>query len=147
LVARSLNQLRMSIPEPEEDAPKAIGAAMTGDSYLLPTLIVSLVLHDCGFQETNLGPNTPLDVLSDAVVDERPQLVWLSVNESVRSRTQQLEVFKLAEVAASHGTTFVVGGRHATDLTNYGEQELAAETKWIRCRTMAELERVALRFV
>ncbi|XZE51593.1 excisionase family DNA-binding protein [Planctomycetaceae bacterium SH139] len=147
LVARGLHQLRMSIPEPEEDAPKAIGSAMTGDFYLLPTLIASLVLHDCGFQETNLGPNTPLDVLADAVVDERPQLIWLSVNESVRSRTQQLEVLKLAEIAASYGTAFVIGGRHAMELTTNGDQELDAEPGWIRCRTMADLERVALRFV
>jgi hypothetical protein len=86
-------------------------------------------------------------VLADAVVDERPQLIWLSVNESVRSRTQQLEVFKLAKVAASHGTAFVIGGRHAMELATNGDQEMKAEPGWILCRTMAELERVALRFV
>ncbi len=59
-------------------APTAMGGAPQDDSYLLPSLMVSLVLHDCGYDETNLGPNTPIDVLTDSVEDEHPNIVWFS---------------------------------------------------------------------
>lgn len=142
LCCRALNQLRLSIPEPDEDAPKAIGAAMSGDMYLMPTLIASLVLYEAGFNEINLGPNTPLDVLADSVVDESPTLVWLSIAEPFRSKSQLAEVIKLADVVKSHQSTFVIGGRCTSDLD-------AALTgpdgtqRWVRCRSMAEFRRIA----
>lgn len=140
LCSRALNQLRLSVPEPEGDAPHAIGGAMTGDVYLLPTLMASLVLHDLGYQETNLGPNLPLDVLTDCVEDERPQIVWLAVSEPIRSRTQLLEVAKLAELSHALGTRLIIGGRHATSLQqSWGNQP----STWHICDTMQELEVVA----
>jgi len=39
--------------------PGAIGGAMSGDMYLLPTLIASLVMYKLGFNEINLGPTRP----------------------------------------------------------------------------------------
>jgi MerR family transcriptional regulator, light-induced transcriptional regulator len=136
LCCRALNQLRLSLPEPEFDAPKAIGGAMSGDVYLLPTLMASLVLHDLGFNETNLGPNLPLDVLTDCLLDERPVLVWIAISEPLRSRTQLQEVVKLAEAAKSLGTKLIVGGRHASDLQrSWGDQP----AHWEICQNMQEL--------
>lgn len=146
LCCRALNQLRLSIPEPDEGAPKAIGAAMSGDMYLLPTLIASLVMHQTGFNEINLGPNTPLDVLADAVIDETPQLVWLSIAEPFRSHSQAAEVLKLAEVAEQHKTTLVIGGRHASELDAVG-RDAEGKPRWIVCQSMAQLRRVATRFL
>lgn len=138
LCARSLNQLRLSIPEPDEDAPEAIGAAMQGDVYLLPTLMTSLVLHEAGFNETNLGPNTPLDVLADAIEDEQPELTWLCIAEPIRSRTQQYEIEKLALAASHHGSQLVIGGRCAADL------QVSTEVLWTICKTMGDLKRLVL---
>jgi excisionase family DNA binding protein len=143
LCCRALNQLRLSIPEPDEDSPKAIGAAMSGDMYLLPTLIASLVLYEAGFNEINLGPNTPLDVLADSVIDERPLLVWLSIAESFRSKSQLAEVIKLAEVARQHQTTFVIGGRHAGELES-AASDAEGNPRWVRCKSMIDLRRMAM---
>jgi MerR family transcriptional regulator, light-induced transcriptional regulator len=144
LCARAISQLRLSIPEPDEDAPKAIGAAASGDMYLLPTLIASLVLHDAGFNEINLGPNTPLDVLADSVVDEQPDLIWLSIAEPFRSRSQVAELIKLAEIAKQNETRFIVGGRHAGDLEPVAAA-LPEPPSWTVCDSMTQLRRLALK--
>jgi excisionase family DNA binding protein len=143
LCARAISQLRLSIPEPDEDAPTSIGGAASGDMYLLPTLIASLVLHDAGFNEINLGPNTPLDVLADSVVDEQPDLVWLSIAEPFRSRSQIAELLKLAEIAKQHDTQLIVGGRHAGDLESVAAS-LPEPPSWTVCDSMTQLRRLAL---
>lgn len=142
LCCRALNQLRLSIPEPDEDAPKAIGAAMSGDMYLMPTLIASLVLYEAGFNEINLGPNTPLDVLADSVIDEAPRLVWLSIAEPIRSKSQLAEVIKLADVAGAHQSMFVIGGRCTAEL-DAAMIGTDGKPRWARCKSMAEFRRVA----
>lgn len=142
LCCRALNQLRLSVPEPDGDAPHAIGGAMSGDMYLTPTLMASLVLHDLGYNETNLGPNLPLDVLTDCVIDEQPVLVWLSVSEPIRSKTQLAEIGKLGEATRAIGSQFVVGGRHGGDLGQaWSEQPMP----WTPCTRMADLVAIATR--
>ncbi len=142
LCGRALNQLRLSVGTPDEDAPVAIGGAMSGDIYFLPTLMASLVLHEAEFNETNLGPNTPLDVLADAVVDEKPNLLWLSMSEPFRSNSHRAEVLKLAEVAQQNKTVFIVGGRHASELASLTvDQENNAPL--IICNSMVELSKDA----
>ena len=142
LCCRALNQLRLSIPDPDEDAPRALGAAMSGDMYLMPTLIASLVLHEVGFNEINLGPNTPLDVLSDAIIDENPTLVWLSISEAIRSRSQAAEITKLSDVAMSHQATLVIGGRHAAELDSISS-DANGNARWVRCDSMSRFRHIA----
>jgi excisionase family DNA binding protein len=132
LCVRALNELRMSMPEPDAEAPEAMGAAMQGDMYLLPTLMSSLVLHELGFHETNLGPNTPLDVLIDAIEDEQPRVVWLCIAEPLRSRALLRELHKLACAAQQQGSRLFLGGRHAADIP------APRDTGWTYCRTMGE---------
>jgi methanogenic corrinoid protein MtbC1 len=135
LCVRALCQIRMAIPEPDEGAPSAMGAAPQDDPYLLPSLMVSLVLHDCGYDETNLGPNTPIDVLTDSVEDEHPKIVWLALTNPVRSRHQNREIDRLSEVVHSYGGTFLIGGKSANSY----------DGKFVeRCGTMTELNRRAL---
>ncbi|KAA1258689.1 Helix-turn-helix domain protein [Rubripirellula obstinata] len=141
LCARALHQLRMSMPEPDEDAPEAIGAAILGDLYLLPTLITSLVLHELGFEEINLGPNTPIDVLTDAVIEEKPDLAWLCIGEPLRSRSQALEFEKLVEATADTGTRLVIGGRHSNDA------DVLRHDSVIHCQTMRQLRTACLDLV
>jgi len=142
LCCRALNQLRLSVPEPDEDAPKAIGAAMSGDIFLMPTLIASLVLYDAGLNEINLGPNTPLDVLTDSVIDESPALVWLSIAEPPRSKSQVNEIVKLAEISQEKKATFVIGGRYASDL-QLAQSGVGGKPRWIECKSMVDLHRIA----
>ncbi len=113
LCIRALCQIRVAIADPEKDAPTAIGAAPQDDPYLLPTIMASLVLHDCGYDETNLGANTPIDVLTDSVEVDRPDLVWLAITNPIRSRQQTREIDELAKIIYDYGGKFLIGGRHA----------------------------------
>lgn len=134
LCVRALCQIRMAIPDPDEGAPTAMGAAPQDDPYLLPSLMVSLVLHDCGFDETNLGPNTPIDVLTDSVEDEKPAIVWLALSNPVRSRHQNREIDRLSATVQSYGGTFLIGGKNADSYEGENVE---------RCGTMGELNRRA----
>lgn len=116
LCIRALHQLRSAMPDPDEAAPEAIGAAPAGDSFSLPAVMVAIALHECGLNETCLGPNTPIDVVTDAVEDERPALAWLSISVPLASRTAERQLLQLAEVAQASGTELIIGGRHAKDV-------------------------------
>lgn len=142
LCGRALNQLRLSVRTPDEDAPVAIGGAMSGDMYSLPTLMASLVLHEADFNETNLGPNTPLDVLADAVIDEKPNLLWLSMSEPLRSNSHRAELLKLAEVAEQNKTVFIVGGRHASELVSLNADQ-DSKSNLIICNSMVGFSKIA----
>jgi hypothetical protein len=100
--------------------------------------MVSLVLHDSGFDETNLGPNTPIDVLCDSVEDERPNFVWLALTNPIRSRNHQRDIHKLEMLVKSYGGTFVIGGLSAS--TVEGDH-------FTRCNSMAELNRLTSTFI
>ena len=135
LCVRALCQIRMAIPDPDEGAPTAMGAAPQDDPYLLPSLMVSLVLHDCGYEETNLGPNTPIDVLTDSVEDEQPAIVWLALTNPVRSRQQNREIDRLTATVQSYGGTFLIGGKNASSYESENVEH---------CDTMSELNRRAV---
>lgn len=141
LCVRGLHQLRMSIPDPDEHGPEALGGAPSGDRYLLPSLMVALTLHECGFNETSLGPDTPLDILADAIEDERPALTWLSISTPVHSRTQVREIQQLAKIAAEHGSALLIGGRYSKEI------DFEEGTGVIRCETIGDLRRHAIRMI
>jgi MerR family transcriptional regulator, light-induced transcriptional regulator len=130
LCVRALCQIRLSLPETPENAPSAMGAAPQDDPFLLPSLMASLVLHECGLEEINLGPNTPVDVLADSAEDEKPDVVWLAISNPIRSRTHHREIENLAKVVNSYGGLFLIGGRSATTYTG----PLAE-----KCQSMSEI--------
>ncbi len=131
LCVRALCQIRLSLPDIAESAPTAMGAAPQDDPYLLPSLMASLVLHECGFDEVNLGPNTPVDVLADSVEDERPTIVWLAITNPLRSRTHHREIENLANVVSEYGGMFLIGGKNGNTYTGSGAQH---------CGSMNELK-------
>lgn len=106
---QSLSYLRSLIRVPGEDAPVAIGGAVSGDPYILPSLMCALVLADVGFREVNLGPETPIDVLVSAAAHYHPKLVWLSV--SIQGAPPQVRDQIVALPARMPGTRVVLGGR------------------------------------
>ncbi len=100
----------------------AMGAAPQDDPCLLPSLMASLVLHECGFEGVDLGPNTPVGVLADSVEDEKPQVVWLAISNPIRSRTHHREIENLAKIVASYGGMFLIGGRNTATHTGPAAQ-------------------------
>jgi MerR family transcriptional regulator, light-induced transcriptional regulator len=116
ILIQTLNHLRSLLRIPAVGAPHAIGAAPSGDPYILATLSASLVISEAGFRTTNLGPETPIQTLERAAVTLRPNLVWLSVSACPSVERLRAEIHSLADVIAEQGGVVVVGGRAARAL-------------------------------
>ncbi len=110
-----LNQIRTLRPLPSDGAPIAVGGALEGDPYTVPSLMAAAVLEDLGFDVTNLGPNTPVEVLADASRRRRADLVWLSVSASPPDEALRRAAAALADELAEVGARFVIGGREAKE--------------------------------
>ena len=109
-----LVELRGLLPAPPDKAPLALGGSPEGDPYLLPTLMAELTLAEMGWRTINVGPNTPVTSLLEAVTRHRPRLVWLSVT-SMKPRTGFFEGYPgLFETAQGKGASVVIGGQGLT---------------------------------
>lgn len=128
---QGVQQLRPLI---ETDAPGdfALGGAPSGDPYLLPTLLASMVLLSEGWRAMNLGPNTPYTSLMAAVERYSPRLVWLSVSyvRDAIALSDGLRAF--ADAMKTRGIDLVVGGNEL-DLLDLTGISLRRE------KTLAEL--------
>ncbi len=114
LLVRAVNRIRALQPVPAADAPVAVGGAVAGDPYLLPSLMAAAVLAERGFRVTNLGPDTPHSGLTEACRRLDPDLLWLSVSVS----TENLGATLRALAAAITPKLLALGGRglEPTDL-------------------------------
>ena len=108
-----LNQLHELIAVPPH-APIAVGATLEGDHYQLGSKMAELVLRQCGWEATTLGSHLPATSLQAALMQVRPQLLWLSCSH-IASRTTFTEDFRAVWGAAKHiGASLVVGGQALT---------------------------------
>jgi len=107
--AQALMEIRGMTTVPKK-APLAIGGAVEGDPYLLPSLMSAIVLADLGFRTVNLGPDVPGRALHAAVRHRDPKIVWRS--SSIEISTPRLRA-DLAEVSKGFRRTpeLVLGGR------------------------------------
>ncbi len=111
ICVQALSELRSIMPTPDDDAPKAMGAAPPGDPYMIPSIMAAMVVREAGFNTVNLGPDTPLDVLGAAAERAASQLVWLSVTAPTDPRMFQHAITRLGERLAALDATLLVGGR------------------------------------
>ena len=72
--------------------------------------MASVVLHDCGYKETNRGPNTPIELLTNFVEIDRPDLVWLSITTPIRNSPQSREIDHVAKIIHDYGGELLIGG-------------------------------------
>ncbi len=109
-----LVELRGLLPTPPESAPLALGGAPEGDPYLLPTMMAELTLAEMGWRTVNLGPNTPVESLGEAIDRHRPRLVWLSIT-SLSPRPAFFDGYpRVFEAAEAGGTRVALGGQGVT---------------------------------
>jgi excisionase family DNA binding protein len=114
IALKVLHELRRSMPVPPADAPNAIGGTIEGDPYCLPTAMVELALHETGWRATSLGTMLPAATLIEALHENQPQLMWISVS-TIRSIPEFLEEYRrLQGIATGQGTAIAVGGRALT---------------------------------
>jgi excisionase family DNA binding protein len=107
---QALSFVRSLIPPAPSDAPVALGAAVSGDPYVLPSLSAAVVLADAGFRDVNLGPTMPTDALASAVERYAPLLVWRTASTPIDQETLRRD---LDGVVARLGPDAIVvlGGR------------------------------------
>jgi methanogenic corrinoid protein MtbC1 len=129
IVLRALYDLRSVLPRLPSNAPRAIGATLEHDPYVLPTSMIEVVLAEAGWRASALGVGLPADTLCAAIRDLRPHLVWLSVS-TMDTREGFLEDFsRIAETATRYDAPVAVGGRGLDEETRkamknalYGER-------------------------
>ena len=107
---RALNTIRNVITAPERTAPLAIGGAVAGNPYVLPSLSVAAVLEELGFRAINAGANLPLDALAPMATSHQAEIIWRTSNDTLDAKAQKAELEGLRELTSKCGGTSVVGG-------------------------------------
>jgi excisionase family DNA binding protein len=114
LCTRELHQLRMFLPTPAPEAPRAIGGTLTGDPYSLPTTMLDIALREAGWHAQSYGCDLPAATFVDALQHVRPRVLWLSVS-AVETEAGFLEEYgALYDAAQKLGVAVLVGGRMLT---------------------------------
>jgi MerR family transcriptional regulator, light-induced transcriptional regulator len=116
--------------------PRALLACMPGEQHDLGLIVFGLGLRDRGWRITFLGPDTPLDTLSDTVATLRPDAVVLAATTSDRFESGRLALRRLARAvplwAAGAGATPHVAtatGAQLLDLNPLDGAERVATTR------------------
>jgi MerR family transcriptional regulator, light-induced transcriptional regulator len=107
---QALSFIRALIPAAPDDAPVALGAAVEGDPYVLPSLSAALVLADAGFREVNLGPTMPAEALLSASARYAPLLVWRTASIPTGHETLRQDLSTVLRGLAPR-VRVVLGGR------------------------------------
>jgi excisionase family DNA binding protein len=118
LCEQTLHIWRGMLPPPPADAPVAVGGALAGDNYSLPSLMAATVIAAEGMREINLSKETPADTLARAAARYEARLVWIamSVDLSDELHAQHVrEIEALAAQVAATGGHLVLGGRAVPD--------------------------------
>ncbi|MCC7171457.1 MAG: hypothetical protein IT459_13500 [Planctomycetes bacterium] len=117
LCLAALHQLSAYLPA-RTSGPVALGGACSGDSSLLPSTLVALVLTEHGFRTQNLGARTPIDTLAHAIARERPELVWISANHIEDARAFDRDLIALTATLDRYDVMAIGGGRALSGLAN-----------------------------
>ena len=110
----ALNRLRANFARPRKSTVVAVGGAPEHDPYSLPSLMVTTVLTDVGFKAVNLGPNTPLDVISQSVEERNTKLAWISFTAPLAQNKIDAQLEKAAKHLRRRKVHLVIGGQAAT---------------------------------
>lgn len=126
--------------EPLPTGPAAVGGAIEGDPYSMPSQMTDTLLHGLGYSSFDLGANTPVATIGEAAVRMDADIAWISINSVVDPVTAQTELIDTLTEHASGKRRFVVGGRALGDL------DLPPIEHVHHVGSMRELEAVAARF-
>lgn len=134
---QALLQLQRTFPVERGSRHAALGGAVAGDPYVLPSLAVGLCLHSLGYAAQNLGPDTPFAAFREALDHGHPTLVWLSASRVERRARLSEELAAFVADALDEGAQVVVGGREAHLL------DLPPSPRVHRCEGLVQLEGLA----
>lgn len=133
---QAVEQLRHLV-EPQSCHAVALGGALSGDPYLIPSMLAATALAAEGWQAVNLGPDTPLEALLEAVTHHKPMLVWISVSTIPDPGEVKREINDLVTRLAKTGAALALGGQALPD----DSPQVGALVH--RCRSIADLVTLA----
>jgi methanogenic corrinoid protein MtbC1 len=107
---QAIEQLRHLV-EPLNPHAVALGGALQGDPYLIPSLLAATALAAEGWQAVNLGPDTPYQALLEAAAHHKPSLVWVSVSSIADDTAIGPALDHLIDRCAELGITLALGGQ------------------------------------
>lgn len=107
----TLNRLRSSFPVPSFDNMVAIGGAPEKDPYVLSSLMATTVLSELGFHSVNLGPNTPLSVLTDSALELQAKLVWITFTAPLPKAALETDLQKAIKRLGRRKVQVALGGQ------------------------------------
>ena len=110
----ALNRLRAGFTRPRKSTVVAVGGAPENDPYVLPSLMVTTVLADGGYKAVNLGPNTPLDVISQSAEERHTKLAWVSFTAPLARTKTDAVLARTAKHLRLKKVHLVIGGQAAT---------------------------------
>lgn len=110
IVAMAVQEIRLLLNQ-EPAGRCALGGAISGDPYLLPSLLAATALLAEGMRAVNLGPDTPYAALLSAWERHDPALVWVSVSTVADARGTEEALKRVVEALAQRGTYLAIGGR------------------------------------
>lgn len=125
-------QLRLLLPLGDTGAA-AVGGAVAGDPYVLPSSMAAAVLAGEGYRAVNLGPDTPTEALLQGVDEHRAQFAWLSISSVPDAGEAQRSLAVLAVEMERRGCSLLVGGRALHSVV------VPASPRIHVCATLAEL--------
>lgn len=114
LIVRALVELERLAPPFGRRPLRALGGALTGDPYTLPTLMAEASLRHNGVDARSLGASLPASTVVAAVRASTPRIVWLTVGHVADAKTLVSDVAAIEAATRDAGAALVLGGRALT---------------------------------
>ena len=134
---RVLADLRRMTECPPTGALKAIGGTLESDHYSLPNQLAELVLRNAGWDAVSLGCNLPAETMVQAIQQQNPRLVWLSVSHYECEEKFISAIEQIRAAALANQSPFVIGGRMMCESLRQKVGEIAC------CDSMRQLDAYA----
>ncbi|CAN5628960.1 excisionase family DNA-binding protein [soil metagenome] len=117
VVLQALGHIRSLIPTPQNGFGAAVGGALSGDIYLIPSVMVAAVVADQGTPAINLGPETPPESLISAAQRFRASFIWVSCSVTADLEIMNDQLLVVANGAREWGSQLIVGGKLASEIS------------------------------
>jgi len=115
ICVEALHNIRLLLPPTAEEAPVAVGGAIEGDPYTLPTLMAATCFRELGVRDMDLGANTPFLSLVETARRHRAKFVWISasaINGGSAGAARVVDALRQAAGSISEmGASLLLGGR------------------------------------
>ena len=108
----------------------ALSCCLENDPYILPPLSTSSVIKECHGKCTNIGPNTPIEMLFNLKESQLKQLdiMAISISQLEDPDSTAKDLILLSDFLGQHDVELILGGRLLCNLNIKNSQVLQLPT-------------------